>query len=222
MSDDKNLSSVPATEAVDNKEHIDVSAAAADDSAPPTYRSLPNGWMYKTFRVGRHELWFASPKIQLLMISFVCFLCPGMFNALAGLGGGGTDDDSANSKTNTALYSTFAAVGFFAGTITNRLGLRLALSFGGIGYCVYSAAFLCWNHTFNEGFIIFAGALLGVCAGLLWCAQGAIMMSYPPEESKGRYISFFWIIFNLGAVLGSLVRELSFFSFSCSYPLLTY
>jgi MFS family permease len=44
-----------------------------------------------------------------------------------------------------------------------------------------------------------------VCAGLLWCAQGAIMMSYPPEESKGRYISWFWMIFNLGAVIGSLV-----------------
>jgi hypothetical protein len=34
---------------------------------------------------------------------------------------------------------------------------------------------------------------------------GAIMMSYPPEGSKGRYISWFWMIFNLGAVIGSLV-----------------
>lgn len=31
------------------------------------------------------------------------------------------------------------------------------------------------------------------------------MMSYPPEQSKGRYISWFWIIFNMGAVIGSLV-----------------
>lgn len=30
-------------------------------------------------------------------------------------------------------------------------------------------------------------------------------MSYPPEDSKGRFISWFWMIFNLGAVLGSLV-----------------
>ena len=34
---------------------------------------------------------------------------------------------------------------------------------------------------------------------------GAIMMSYPLEQSKGRYISWFWMIFNLGAVIGSLV-----------------
>ena len=49
--------------------------------------------------------------------------------------------------------------------------------------------------------------MLGVCAGLLWTAQGAIMMSYPKESSKGKYISWFWMIFNLGAVVGSLVRN---------------
>jgi hypothetical protein len=31
------------------------------------------------------------------------------------------------------------------------------------------------------------------------------MMSYPSENSKGRYISWFWMIFNLGAVIGSLI-----------------
>lgn len=31
------------------------------------------------------------------------------------------------------------------------------------------------------------------------------MMSYPPETSKGRYIGWFWIIFNLGGVIGGLV-----------------
>jgi len=40
---------------------------------------------------------------------------------------------------------------------------------------------------------------------LLWCAQGAIMMSYPPEGSKGKYISWFWMIFNTGSVIGSLI-----------------
>ena len=31
------------------------------------------------------------------------------------------------------------------------------------------------------------------------------MMSYPKEEDKGKYIAWFWMIFNLGAVIGSLV-----------------
>ena len=78
---------------------------------------------------------------------------------------------------------------------------------GGIGYVVYVASFLSYSYTANADFNIFAGALLGVCAGMLWAAQGAIMISFPKEEDKGKYISWFWMIFNLGAVLGSLVRH---------------
>jgi hypothetical protein len=29
------------------------------------------------------------------------------------------------------------------------------------------------------GFAIAAGAILGVCAGLLWTAQGSLMLAYP-------------------------------------------
>lgn len=129
----------------------------------------------------------------------------GMFNALNGLGGGGQQSAKASNDANTALYATFSVVGFFSGTITNTLGIKIALSFGGLGYCVYVSSYLCYNHTANYGYTVFSGALLGCCAGILWSAQGAIMMSYPPEQSKGRYISWFWIIFNLGGVIGSLV-----------------
>ncbi|KKA29271.1 hypothetical protein TD95_005455 [Thielaviopsis punctulata] len=190
-----------------------VSSLAADEKVPPSMTALPTdpaiahptGWQHKKFSICGHELWYASPKVQLLMVAIVCFMCPGMFNALSGMGGGGQVDTKPSNDANTALYSTFAVVAFFAGTIANVVGVRLTLSLGGIGYAVYVAAFLCYNHTKNRGFIVFSGAFLGVCAGLLWTAQGAIMMSYPPENSKGRYISWFWAIFNMGAVIGALI-----------------
>lgn len=128
-----------------------------------------------------------------------------MFNALNGLGGGGQLSASANDASNSALYATFAVVGFFAGTVVNALGIKIALSFGGLGYCIYVSSYLCYNYTGNFGYVVFSGLLLGCCAGILWSAQGAIMMSYPPEKFKGRFISWFWIIFNMGAVIGSLV-----------------
>lgn len=131
-----------------------------------------------------------------------------MFNALNGLGGGGQLSSEVSDNSNSALYSTFAIVGFCSGSITNRLGIKTALSFGGIGYSVYVSAYLCYNHTENEGYVIFAGFLLGCCAGVLWSAQGQIMMSYPPEAAKGRYIFAFWAIFNLGGVIGGLVSML--------------
>ena len=166
----------------------------------------PVGWMYKSFRLGPVRLpWYASPPTQLFIVALVCFLCPGMFNATNGLGGGGQLDATVADNANVAVYSTFSIIGFFAGSIVNRLGIRLTLSFGGLGYFLYIASYLSYNHNANAGFVTFAGAFLGLCAGLLWSAQGAIMLSYPPEQSKGRYISWFWMIFNLGGVIGSLV-----------------
>jgi MFS family permease len=168
---------------------------------------LPNSWKYRQFSIGKWTIpWYASPPTQLFIVSFVCFLCPGMFNALNGMGGGGQVDQTASDDANTALYSTFAVVGFFAGSFANVLGLRITMFIGGLGYCIYVASYLSYSHNHNIGFSTFAGAFLGVCAGLLWTAQGTIMMSYPPENSKGKYISWFWMIFNLGAVIGSLVR----------------
>ena len=167
----------------------------------------PAGWMYKPLlTLGPiHFSWYASPPVQLVLVAFVCFLCPGMFNAVNGLGGGGQLNATVANNSNVAVYATFSVVGFFAGSVVNRLGIKLTLSFGGFGYFLYVSSYLSYNHNQNSGFVIFAGALLGVCAGLLWAAQGCLMMSYPQESSKGRYISWFWMIFNLGGVIGSLV-----------------
>ena len=163
-------------------------------------------WMYRTPKIGPIKIpGYASPPAQLALVAFVCFLCPGMFNAVNGLGAAGQVDPYDINYANTVLYATFSVVGFFAGSIANRIGLRLTLGLGGFGYFLYIASILSYNHNQNAGFLIFAGAILGVCAGMLWTAQGTVMMSYPPEKSKGKYISWFWMIFNLGAVIGSLV-----------------
>jgi len=50
-----------------------------------------------------------------------------------------------------------------------------------------------------------SGDLVGSGAGLLWTTQGAIMMTYPRENDKGKFIGHFWAIFNAGAVLGSAI-----------------
>jgi len=163
-------------------------------------------WMYRRLNLGLFQVpAYASPKFQVVFVAFVCFLCPGMFNAVNGLGAAGQVGAHDINNASTAIYSTFSVVGFFAGSIANRIGLRLTLGLGGFGYALYIASILSYNHNQNAGFLIFAGTLLGVCAGLLWTAQGAVMLAYPPEGSKGRYISVSWMIFNLGAVIGALI-----------------
>jgi MFS family permease len=187
---------------------LDSTIGPGQEEPAAEFRITGKPWMYKRIRIGPWKFpWFASPELQLILVSFVCFMCPGMFNALSGLGAGGQLSAHDVDNANTALYSTFAVVGFFAGSIANRIGLKLTLSIGGFGYFLYAASLLSYNHNKNVGFLLFAGALLGVCAGMLWCAQGAVMMSYPLESQKGIFIATFWVIFNLGGVIGSLVNS---------------
>ncbi|KAL6812611.1 DUF895 domain membrane protein [Trichoderma camerunense] len=177
-----------------------------DESNVDVPLDLPAGWKYRQISLFGYKMpWYASPRVQLLMVAFVCFMCPGMFNALGGLGGGGRASATLADNMNTALYSAFAVFGFFGGTIVNKLGVKWTLAFGGIGYGIYTISLLVSLHKTEQGFSIFAGTFLGICAGLLWTAQGTIMISYPTEREKGRYFAWFWAIFNMGAVIGSLI-----------------
>ena len=60
---------------------------------------------------------YYHPYFQVTMLGFVCFMCPGMFNALGGIGGGGQVNTTAQSNAATATYSTFAFFAFFSGFV---------------------------------------------------------------------------------------------------------
>ncbi|RWR80881.1 UNC93-like protein 1 [Cinnamomum micranthum f. kanehirae] len=153
----------------------------------------------------RTSLRYNSPLVQVSLIGLVCFCCPGMFNALSGMGGGGQVDPTAANNANTALYTTFAVFGVLGGGIYNVLGPHLTLFSGCSTFVLYAGSFLYYNHHHQQSFAIASGAILGMGAGLLWAGQGAIMTSYPPSARKGTYISLFWSIFNLGGVIGGLI-----------------
>lgn len=96
---------------VDEKVSNDASVAVSNDGHDSEHIAapLPTGWKYRERRIGGISLpFYASPKIQLVMVAFVCFLCPGMFNALGGLGGGGKADHTLadNMVSWNSLLST--------------------------------------------------------------------------------------------------------------------
>lgn len=74
-------------------------------SQQPAIFERPTGWR----RIYYH------PVLQVALLGFVCFMCPGMFNALTGLGGGGQVNATDQANANAALYATFAFFGFFSG-----------------------------------------------------------------------------------------------------------
>ncbi|KAF8990804.1 hypothetical protein BGZ52_000111, partial [Haplosporangium bisporale] len=114
-------------------------------------------------------------------------------------------DSKVGQNANVALYTCFAIFGLLSGAIHNKLGPKWTIFIGCACYMLYAGSLLCYNHTKNGAFTIASGGILGIGAGMLWTAQGAMMMAYPREQDKGKFIGYFWAIFNMGAVLGSVI-----------------
>ncbi|TCD71158.1 hypothetical protein EIP91_012106 [Steccherinum ochraceum] len=149
--------------------------------------------------------WYTTPWCQVVLVGITCFANPGMFSAVGNLGAGGTQDVVLSDVSNLVLYGLFALTGLVSGSINNILGPRLTLFFGTLGYALYVGSLWCFQVQGTRWFVIFAGAILGITAALLWSAQGAIMMSYPLEKDKGKSFSVFWAIFQFGVLIGSLI-----------------
>lgn len=170
----------------------DVERVYVDDNpAPSVPQELP-----RTLR---------SAPTQLTIIGFLMFLGPGMFCAMNGLGGGGLQNPHPANVANVAVYATFAVVGFVSGPIVTQIGYRTSFIVGGIGYGLYSSSLLSYKLHGDEKFLISAGILLGVFSSLLWTSQVAMLISYSSPQTRGRYISLVWGLFNLGAGIGSMV-----------------
>jgi hypothetical protein len=89
------------------------------DEEPVSAEGRPQGWKYRQLKVGPIRIpWYASPKTQLTMVAFVCFMCPGMFNALGGLGGGGKADAKTADDMVSLLISTKIRNVFFRSLTT--------------------------------------------------------------------------------------------------------
>lgn len=154
-----------------------------------------------------------SAHTQVVIVGFLAFCGPGLFNALTGLGGAGSSDPAVAAVANGCLYCTFAASSYFAGAAFNLLGPVPLFVFGGLMYAVYATCVYFSGQVapgpdyfvYSSFFASLGGVLLGVGAGLFWTAQGALMMAYATPQSRGRLIGLFWIIFNLGGVAGGLL-----------------
>jgi hypothetical protein len=101
---------------------VDELAAPHEHNDQAQTPDLPNGWIYRHRRIfGLNIPWYASPRVQLVMVAFVCFMCPGMFNALGGMGGGGKTDatlaDNMVSNDPKIFFSFFNC-----GIIVAKLG----------------------------------------------------------------------------------------------------
>ena len=143
-----------------------------------------------------------SALSQVILVGFICFCCPGIYNAIVAMAGG-IGDPSVNNAANAWLYSCFAVSSLVAPAVCNRLGPQKTLFLGTLGYLAFVVALYLFSRgSAGGGAVIAAAAANGVSAALLWTAQGQLCMAYPTKELKGTYFALFWVIFNVGGVVG--------------------
>ncbi|PWZ03589.1 MFS general substrate transporter [Testicularia cyperi] len=151
------------------------------------------------------KLRYNDPLVANAICAFVVFCTVGMFSSVSNLGAGGTQSITLSNISNAVLYAFFAFSGLFSGAVNNVLGLRVTLFIGSLGYALYLASLWVYQEKSVDWFLVFSGGVLGICAAFLWTAQGVVMLSYPEEKHKGRAFSTFWVIFNCGSLMGSLI-----------------
>ncbi len=84
--------------------------------------------------------------------------------------------------------------------------IRVALSFGTSGYCVYAAGLYLYSKYGVSWLIIVGAAACGITAGTFWATEGAVILSYPERKNQGKFLSY-WLGYRvLGQLLGGAIN----------------
>eukprot|EP00039_Didymoeca_costata_P012413 m.179345 g.179345 ORF g.179345 m.179345 type:complete len:455 (+) comp15475_c1_seq17:111-1475(+) len=157
-----------------------------------------------------------SALFQVVLVGLICFCCPGMYNAITAMAGG-IGDNEVNNKANAWLYACFSITSLFAPAVCNIIGPRRTFCLGTLGYSGFVVGLYMFSQNMMSGaMVVLLAALNGVCAALLWTAQGQLCMAYPTQDLKGTYFAIFWVIFNIGGVVGGLITFFSNYSSEAS------
>ncbi|GAW10847.1 hypothetical protein ANO14919_001820 [Xylariales sp. No.14919] len=150
--------------------------------------------------------WYRGVFFNATIVGITAFAAPGLWNAMQSVGAGGQQSPYLVLAGNAILFSIMTASCLCGSIVTNRFGYRIALVIGTVGYVLYSAALYTNNRYGTVWFIYFGSAACGLSAGIFWATEGAIMLSYPEPEKRGRYLAYWLSYRNSGSILGGIIN----------------
>ncbi|KAF2995022.1 hypothetical protein E8E14_003819 [Neopestalotiopsis sp. 37M] len=150
--------------------------------------------------------WHRGVFFNASVVGITAFAAPGLWNAMNSVGAGGQQTPYLVMAGNAILFAIMIFTCLAGSLMVNRFGYRTALIFGTAGYVVYSAALYTNNRYGTVWFIYLGSAACGVSAGIFWAAEGAIMLSYPEPEKRGRYLAYWLTYRNSGSILGGIIN----------------
>ncbi|KAH7230202.1 uncharacterized protein BKA55DRAFT_526523, partial [Fusarium redolens] len=130
----------------------------------------------------------------------------GMWDALGGLGVGGSAGPYAISAANAILYTLFSVVCITAGVVNNRIGLNYGLAIGSIGYPLYGAGLYTNNYKTNTWFLLFGAAACGISAGFFYAAEAAIVIGCPSHSERAFYLTTWATAKVVGPIVGGAIN----------------
>ncbi|KAJ1940464.1 hypothetical protein FBU59_003804 [Linderina macrospora] len=156
-----------------------------------------------------------SSTSQLYILSLVGLCGPGMMFALISLGSATekSPDPDNMFEINLTLIISSVLTGLFSFlgcNILHRIGVRLCMFFSCIFMSVYSFAYA-YRYIADIddppiALSIVSAALMGIGVGVFFSVQTTINIKYPHEEVRGRYLTIFAALFNLGGMLGGIIQ----------------
>ncbi|KAH7368707.1 major facilitator superfamily domain-containing protein [Plectosphaerella cucumerina] len=174
----------------------ETAAASASDDA-----QSEDGW-----QPGEKYNWFRGVFFQATIVGIAAFAAPGLWNAMNSVGAGGQQTPYLVMAGNALLFSLMTITCLIGSIVANRFGLKYTLIFGTTGFVLYSAALYTNNRYGTEWFIYVGSAACGITAGLFWSAEGAIMLSYPEADKRGKYLAYWLCYRNSGSILGGAIN----------------
>jgi len=148
---------------------------------------------------------FRSTLFQILVVGSCAFCAPGIWNAMNGLGVGGSQTPDLVNAANAILYAFMTLTCFGGPFLTNLIGFRWTLALGSIGYPLYAAG-LYVNNRFGSTWFVYLGAVTcGISAGFFFSVEGAIATGYPEQHKRGRYIATWFTFRNFGYLIGGAI-----------------
>ncbi|KAI1470551.1 MFS general substrate transporter [Daldinia caldariorum] len=150
--------------------------------------------------------WYHGVFFNATIVGIAAFAAPGLWNAMNSVGAGGQQTPYLVMAGNAILFAVMTLTCLTASMMANRVGLRNSLVFGTVGFVIYSAALYTNNRYGTEWFIYFGSAICGLSSGIFWGTEGAIMLTYPEPEKRGRYLAYWLSYRNSGSILGGIIN----------------
>ncbi|KAI1455959.1 MFS general substrate transporter [Annulohypoxylon moriforme] len=151
-------------------------------------------------------LWYRGVFFNATIVGISAFAAPGLWNAMNSVGAGGQQSPYLIMAGNAILFAIMTFTCLTGSMMANRFGLRNSLVVGTVGYVIYSAALYTNNRYGTEWFVYLGSAACGLSAGVFWATEGAIMLSYPEPEKRGRYLAYWLSYRNSGSILGGIIN----------------